>query len=90
MRAGQAGEAHDRVAMDADEAFGLADAAAIGDVGQDGLGLVIRQAGVEQGGALALGEAGLAGLAVEQPAPGLAVAGAGGQVAVPALAEVGA
>jgi hypothetical protein len=87
--AGQAGEAHDGVAVDADEAFGLADAAAVGDVGRDGPGLVIRQAGVEQGGALALGEAGLAGLAVGQPALGSAVAGAGGQVAVPALAEVG-
>src|SRR3954454_14381205 len=62
--AGEAGEAQDGVAVDADEAAGLAGGAAVGDVGQDGPGLVIRKAGVEQGGALALGEAGLARAAV--------------------------
>ncbi|MNC92885.1 hypothetical protein D3C83_93960 [compost metagenome] len=52
--------------------------------------LVLRQAGVEQRGALALGEAGLAALAVEQASAVLAVAHADGEVAVVTLAVVGA
>ena len=50
-----------------------------------------REAGVEQGGALPLGEAGLAGGAAEQSAAALgAVAHGDGEVAVAALAVVGA
>src|SRR5262249_17137985 len=75
---------------DREQGAGLADADALGEVGQDGDGLFVRQAGGEQGRALALGEAGLAGAAVEQAALVLAVAHADGQVAMVALAVVGA
>jgi hypothetical protein len=90
MGAGEAAEPRHGGAADAGEAAGLADAAAVRDVGEDGLGLAGGQAGVEQRGALALGEARLAGLAVEQPAPVGAVEAADGQVAVAALPGVGA
>src|SRR5205085_4783806 len=59
--AGAEGVADDGVLADADEAAGLADADALLEVGQDGGGLVGGQAAAEQGRALALGEAGLAG-----------------------------
>jgi hypothetical protein len=61
-----AGQSDDGVAVDADQSFGLADAAALGEVLEHGVGLVVGQVGVEQGRALALGEAALAGIAVEQ------------------------
>jgi hypothetical protein len=63
---GHAAQPHDGVAVDADEAFGLADAAALDQVLEDRDGLLRRQAGVEQRGALAFGESGVARLAVEQ------------------------
>jgi hypothetical protein len=87
--AGEQAEATDGVLTDADQAGGLADAAAVGEVGEDGQELVARQAGTEQGRALALGEAGLAGRAVEEAVllPG-AVAHADGEVAVVAPAAV--
>jgi hypothetical protein len=65
--AGQLGQAGDGVAMDVEEASGLPDAAALGEVVEDGAGLLLGQVGVEQGRPLALGEAVLAGVAVEQP-----------------------
>ena len=87
VRAGGAGQAADRVLADADQPRRLADAAAVGEVAQDGQELVAGQAAVEQRGALALGEAVLAGAAVEQSVlPGGAVVGADGEVAPPALA----
>ena len=52
--------------MDADQASGLADAAALVEVLEHGEGLLLGEMAVEQGRALALGEAGLAGVAVEQ------------------------
>src|SRR5262249_24560035 len=64
--AGEQAEAADGVLADAGQAGGLADAAAVCEVGEDGQELVARQAGAEQGRALALGEAGLAGGAVEE------------------------
>lgn len=70
---------------------GLADAAPLGDVLQDGADLPGVEVGAEQRGALALGEAGLAA-----PAPGHAAGLAGavaaghGQVSGAALAVVGA
>ena len=68
--------------MDTDEASGGPDAATLVEVVQDGEGLVLGQMGVEQGRALALGEAVLAGLAVEQAdVVEFAVAGADGEVA---------
>ena len=83
--AGQPAEAGDGGAADTGEPSGLADATTVGDVGQHGLGFVRGQAGVEQWSALALGEACLAGAAVEQAALVRAVAGADGEVAVATL-----
>ena len=57
--------ADDGVLVHADQTAGLAYAAALGNVGEDRDDLVLRQAGVEEGGAFALGETGLAGLAIE-------------------------
>jgi hypothetical protein len=74
----------------ADQAAGLAHAAALGDVVQDGHDLVGGQVAVEQGRALALGEAGLASLAAEEAALLGPVAHGHGQVAFAALAVVGA
>jgi hypothetical protein len=90
MLAGAEAVADDGVLADADEASGLADAYALGDVLQKRDGYLIGEAGVEQGGALALGESRLAGLAVEEATLLLAVAAANGEVAKAAFAEVGA
>src|SRR5262249_57737740 len=66
-------------------------AGAVGEVLDDRQGLLRRQDGAVQRGALALGEAGLAGAAIEQAVLlRLAVAAADGQVALPPLAVVGA
>ena len=89
MSAGQDAEADDGILAHADEAAGLAYAAALGDVGEDGDDGRLGQAGIEQGRALALGKTGLAALAIEQPALLRAVVSAHGEVAVPALAVVG-
>jgi hypothetical protein len=89
VAAGEQGVAGDRVLADAGQPTGLAYATAVGQVGEDGGGRLRRQAGVEQRGALALGEAGLAGAAAEQAAAVGAVAHGYGEVAVPALAAVG-
>jgi len=81
-----AGQSDDGVAMDADEASGLSDAAALVEVLEDGEGLVLGHAAVEQRGALAFGEAGLARLTVQQPdGVVLAVAVADGEISVVAL-----
>src|SRR5262245_1811107 len=88
--AGAAGQAGDRVLADAGEACGLADAAAIGEVGQDSQGRVVGQLAAEQRRALTLGEAGLTGLAVQQSGLVWAVAHADGEVAVVAATMVGA
>jgi hypothetical protein len=64
--AGGASQPDDGVAMGADEATGLADAVALGEVVEDGRGLLLGHAAVEQRSALALGAAGLAGLAIPQ------------------------
>jgi hypothetical protein len=63
---GQLGQSDDRIAVDVDQAPGLSDAAALGEVLEHRAGLLLGQVGVEQRGALALGEAVLAGVAVEQ------------------------
>jgi hypothetical protein len=87
--AGAGAEAGDGVAVDADEAAGLADADALGDVGQDRGRGVGGEAGVEQGGAFAFGEAGPAGATAKQAAPAVgAVAGGDGEVVVAAFAIV--
>jgi hypothetical protein len=53
--------------MDLDQPGRLEDAAALGDVFQDREDLVLGQVGAVQRGALAFGEPGPAGAAVEQP-----------------------
>src|SRR5262249_50767492 len=82
--------ADDGVLVHADQAAGLADADALGDVLQDGHDLVLRELGAEQRGALALREARLAGPAAQQAPPLRAVAHGSRQVAFAALAVVGA
>ncbi len=84
-------QADDRIAVDLDQASGLSDAAALGEVLKHGACFLFGQVGVEQRCALALGEAGFAGVAVEQPDVVLfAVAIANGEVSGIALAEQGA
>jgi hypothetical protein len=81
-----------RVAVDADEPLGLADAAAVGDVLQDGRGLLLGQVRPEQRRALAFGEAIAAG-ATSKGADrrgGLAVVAADGEVFTPSDAMIGA
>jgi hypothetical protein len=64
---GPACQPHHGVAVDADEPLGLPDPVAFDQVLQDGDGLLLGQAAVEQWGTFAFGEAGLACLAVKQP-----------------------
>jgi hypothetical protein len=91
MVAGGAGQSDDGVAMDADEAFGLTDAVALGQVMEHGAGRLVGESAIEQRRALALGEAGLAGVAVEQAdVMLLAVAVADGEVAGPSSPVEGA
>ncbi len=91
MLSGQRAVADHRILAHAHEATGLAHAYAFGDVIEDRQGLLIREARLEQGSALSLGETLLAGSAVEQSdTVPLAKAHADGQVPGPALAEVGA
>jgi hypothetical protein len=63
---GQAGQPHDGIAMDPDEAFGLADTVAFDEMLQDGDDFLRGQAGVGERGALAFGKSALAGVAIEQ------------------------
>jgi hypothetical protein len=87
--AGQGSQADDGVLVDADQAGGLADAAALGQVVQDGEGLVLGETAVEQGGAGPLGEAVLATAAGEDAAWLGAVAESDAQVVRLALAVGG-
>jgi hypothetical protein len=85
------GQADDRIAVDLDQACGLSDAAALGEVLQHGAYFLFGQVRLEQRCALALGEAVFAGVAVEQPDVVLfAVAAANREVSGIALAEQGA
>jgi hypothetical protein len=91
MLAGQFRQADDGIGVDVDQAAGLPDAAAFAEVVEHRAGLLLGQMAMEQGRALALGEAIFAGLAVEQSdVVALAVAGADGEVAGIAPAEEGA
>jgi hypothetical protein len=65
MPPGGAGQPQHGVAVDADEAAGLADAIPLGQVLQDGDGRLLGEVAAIQRGALALREAGAAGIAVE-------------------------
>jgi hypothetical protein len=75
MLSDQFRQADDRIAVDGDQASGLSDAAALGEVFEHGAGFLFGQVGVEKRCAFALGEAILADVAVEQSdVAGLAVA----------------
>jgi hypothetical protein len=65
MATGGAGQSDHGVAVDADESFGLADATAFVEVGEDRVRLLVGEPAVEQGRTFAFGEASLAGVAVE-------------------------
>jgi hypothetical protein len=79
--AGLAGVAGHRVAVDPHQAFGLADAAPLLEVLEDGGGLLLGQMRTEQGGALAFGETIAAGATSEEADRGvLAVASGDGEV----------
>jgi len=67
VAAGPHGVADDGVLIDPRQAGRLADAAAVLQVGEDGHGLGVGQAGAEQGSAFAFGKAFLAGAAGEHP-----------------------
>jgi hypothetical protein len=88
--AGQGGEADDGVLVDADQASGLADAAALRQVVQHGEGLVLGEAAVEQDGAGAFGEAVLAEAAGQDAAWLRAVAEGNAEVVGVSLAVGGA
>jgi hypothetical protein len=47
MVAGGFGQSDDGVAMDPDEAFGLTDAVALGEVMEDGAGLLVGESAIE-------------------------------------------
>jgi hypothetical protein len=66
VTSGGTGQSDDGVAMDTDEPLGLSDAVALGQMVEHGVCLVFGEPTIEQGCALALGEAGLARVAVEQ------------------------
>jgi hypothetical protein len=88
---GGLGQACDGLAMDANQSCGGSDAASLAQVGEHVVGLLGREVGAEQGRALALGEAGLAGVAIQQAdVVELAVAVADREVAGVALAVAGA
>jgi hypothetical protein len=88
--AGPFGQPDDRVFVDTDQTAGLTDATALPEVLQDADGLLLRKAGVEQGCALAFGEALLTGAAGEHTPLGGAVTEAHPQIVEAALAVVGA
>jgi hypothetical protein len=88
VAAGLEGVTNDGVLIDARQAGGLADAAAVLEVLEDGEGFVVRQSCAEQGGALALREAQLAGTASEHAALMRAVAEGDAEVALAAQAVV--
>src|SRR4051812_17417279 len=91
MLADHAGQASDGVGIDADQASGRSDTTALVEVLEHGEGLFFGEMAVEQGRALALGEARLAGLAVEQAdVVLLAVAGADREIAGVTAAVEGA
>jgi hypothetical protein len=66
------GQPCDRILVDPHQPGGLADAAAVGEVLEDGQDFVVRELGVEQRCALELGGPSLTGVAVEQAVVGLA------------------
>jgi hypothetical protein len=67
MPAGDPGESHDRITVDAHKASGGSHAAAFLEMFEHGEGLFFGEMAAIQRGALAFGEAGAAGVAVELP-----------------------
>jgi hypothetical protein len=91
MLSSDAGQSADSVRIDADEASGLSNAAALGEVLKHGEDLLLGEMAVEQGRPLALGEAVLAGVTVEESdVVPLAVAGADREIAGVAAGVEGA
>jgi hypothetical protein len=91
MFTGLAAVAADGVGMDLDQARRLEDATALGDMVEDRGDLVLRQVGAVQRGALAFGEPGAAGAAIEQAIlSGFAESAGDSEVCGVAAAEVGA
>jgi hypothetical protein len=89
VSAGLASQTRDGALVDLEQAAGLSDAAAVVEMLQDGEGFVLGQMGLEQRRALALREAGLAGLAPQQTTrPVRPVEAARPDVATAALAVV--
>jgi len=82
--------AGDRLTVHPYPAAGLADPTALSNMAQHRYHLGLRQPGLEERRALALGEARVAGSAVQQPQPlVLTVVHADGQVTCPPFAVVG-
>src|SRR4051812_33950439 len=91
MGAGLGDVARHRVLIHLHQATGGPGPAALADVVQDGMDLLAGQPGLLEDGALALGEAGLAGAAVDHAdASGLAAVAAEGEVSVAPAAGIGA
>jgi hypothetical protein len=83
--------AADGVGMDLDQARRLEDATTLVDVFEDRVDIVLGQVGAVQRGALAFGEPGTAGAAIEQPIlSGLAESASDGEISGITAAEVGA
>jgi hypothetical protein len=80
------GQADDGVFADADQACGLANTAAIGEVLENCQELVVRQATIEERSAFAFGEAILAAIAVKQPVLLRTIATTNGEVLLAPLA----
>jgi hypothetical protein len=88
---GGAAVATDGIGMDLDQARRLENTTTLVDVIEDRGDRVLGQVGPVQRGALAFGEAGAAGAAIEEPKlPGLAESAGDGEVCGVAAAEVGA
>src|SRR4051812_34963834 len=91
MGAGFGDVACDRVLIHLHQATGGPGPAALSDGVRDGMGLLVGQPGLLQDGALALGETGLAGAAIDHAdASGLAAVAAEGEISVAPAARIGA
>src|SRR3954452_16680380 len=91
MGAGLGDVARHRVLIHLHQATGGPGPAALADVVQDGMDLRVGQPGLLEDGALAFGEASLAGAAVDHPdASGLAAVAAEGEIPEAPAAGIGA
>jgi hypothetical protein len=90
VAARQKAEAYDGVLVDLDQAAGLADATAFGEVLQDGKGLGFGKSAIKERSPLAFREACFAGATTEEAALVGSVAHGHGKVAVAAFAVIGA